>query len=73
MDTLDGISFFQSLRDSKDTQVGRAGEFFVQIIEMQVVVAYEPVHSLAYHTKPFLDDFFERTADGHDFAYGFHA
>ena len=39
----------------------------------QFVITYETVHSLTDHTKAFLDDFFERATDRHDFTYRFHA
>ena len=72
VNTFDGIAFFQCLCDSEDTEVGGVCQFIVQIIKAGMVVAYEAVHALSYHTQSLLDDFFERTSDGHDFAYRFH-
>ena len=69
IDAFDAIAFFQSRCDREDTEVGRVGEFFVEVFELGVFVTHETVHALTNHTETLLDDFFERTADRHDFAY----
>ena len=73
MDTVNRISFFQSLCDREHTQVSRAGKFFIKVIKMQFVISYKAVHALSDHTKTFLDDFLERATDRHDFTYRLHA
>ena len=73
VDALDGITFFQRLCDGKDTQVGRIGQFIVQVREAGMVIAYEAVHALTNHTQSFLDNLFKRPSDGHDFAHRLHA
>ena len=67
------ISAIECFGDSKDTHVGGVGQFVVEIIECQVGIPYETVHSLAYHTQSFLYDFFKTFSDSHDFSYRFHA
>ena len=69
MDTVNRISFFQSLCDREHTQVSRAGKFFIKVVKMQFVISYKAVHALSDHTKTFLDDFLERATDRHDFTY----
>ena len=73
MDTFDGVTFFHCLCNGENTQVSRARKLFIKIIKVQFVITYETVHSLTDHTKAFLDDFFERATDRHDFTYRFHA
>ena len=73
VDALDGITFFQRLCDGKDTQVGRIGQFVIQVRETGMVIAYEAVHALTNHTQSFLDNLFKRSSDGHDFAHRLHA
>ena len=72
-DTVDGISLFQSLGNSKDTQVGGVRQFIIQVLEFHVFITHEAVHSLTNHTQTFLNDFFERATDGHNFTHGLHA
>ena len=69
---FDGVSFFQSLCNSKDAQVGRIGQSIVKVVELGVVVAYEAVHTLSYHTQTLLDHLLEGTSDGHDFTHRLH-
>ena len=67
------ISLFQGLRHGEDTQVGRVRQLLVQVIEMDIVVTYETMHSLSDHTKTLLHDLLEALTDRHDLADGFHA
>ena len=68
-DALNGVTFFQRLSDSKHAEVSGVGEFFVKVVKRCVVVAHEAVHALTNHAKTLLNDFFEATADRHDFTY----
>ena len=73
IDAVDRISFFQSLRDGKYTQIGRVGQFFVKIVKSNIIIPHKSMHSLTDHTETFLNNLFKRTPDRHDFAYGLHA
>ena len=73
MDTFYGIPFFQRFCYGEDTQVGRVSQGVVQVVEFQVVVSYETVHTLSDHTQTFLHDLFEALTDRHDFADRLHA
>ena len=73
IDAFDRVTFFQCLCNGKDTQVSRIGQFIIQIGEAGVVIAYKSVHALSNHTQTFLDDFFKRTSDRHDFTHRLHA
>ena len=73
MDLVYAISLFQGLRHGEDTQVGRVRQLLVQVIEMDIVVTYETMHSLSDHTKTLLHDLLEALTDRHDLADGFHA
>ncbi len=48
------------------------GQGVVKVVEADIVVAHESVHSLAYHAQSFLDNFLKRFAYRHDFADRFH-
>ena len=71
-DFLDGIALLQSGCDGEDTQVGRVGQFRIQVAELDVVVADETVHTLTNHTKTLLHDLLERLTDGHDLTDRLH-
>jgi len=43
------------------TQVGRVRQLLVQVIEMDIVVTYETMHSLSDHTKTLLHDLLQDT------------
>ena len=73
MDLVYAISLFQGLRHGEDTQVGRVRQLLVQVIEVDIVVTYETMHSLSDHTKTLLHDLLEALTDRHDLADGFHA
>ena len=66
------LSCSMPLCDGEDALVGRCFQGRVQVIDMQVFVLGETVHALTYHTQAFLDSLFERAADGHHLAHGFH-
>ena len=72
VDTLHAIALIHSLCDGEDALVGRCFQGRVQVIDMQVFVLGETVHALTYHTQAFLDSLFERAADSHHLAHGFH-
>ena len=59
LDTLNGVAFFQSLCNSKDTQVCGVSQFFVQVLKLSVVVTYKTMHALTNHTQTFLYHFLE--------------
>ena len=69
---LHAISFLKSLRNGKDTKVGRILQLVVEILKRGVVVAHESVHALPDHSQAFLYHLLKRTSDGHDFAYRLH-
>ena len=70
---VNSIPFLQGLSDGKHTQVGRMGQFIIQIIEFQTVIAYKTVHALSDHTQPLLDNLLKSTSDRHDFTNRLHA
>ena len=59
VDAVDGITFFQCLCDSEDTQICRMRQFMVEVVEVSTVVAHKAVHALTDHTQPLLNDFLE--------------
>src|SRR5574344_546024 len=59
---VDAVTIFQCLRYGKDTQVGRVGKFFFEILEVHMVISYKTVHPLANHSKAFLYQFLESAA-----------
>ena len=69
LDTFYGITFFECLGKSEDTEICRVSEFFVEVIEVDVFVTYEAMHALAYHSQALLQHLFERTADAHNLTY----
>ena len=73
IDALYRVALFQGLCHGEDAQVRGVRQLVVQLVEMHMVVAHKAVHPLAYHAQALLDDFLERTADGHDFAHRLHA
>ena len=72
LDALNGIALFQSLCDSKDTQVGGVSQLVVEVVELGVVVAHEAVHALSNHTQTLLNHFLERATDRHNLTHGLH-
>ena len=65
------VTFFQCLCNGKDT-LGQSGwPVHHPVGEAGVVIAHKSVHALSNHTKTFLDDFFKRTSDRHDFPTDF--
>ena len=73
MDTFNCVTFFQCFCNGEDTQVGRVGQCIVQVVEFQVVVSNETVHTLSDHTQTFLHNLFEALTDRHDLADRLHA
>ena len=73
VEAIDGVTLFECLSQCKDAQVGGVGKLVVEVVKLGVFVAHESVHTLANHAEALLDNLFERTADGHDFAHRLHA
>ncbi len=72
LDTLDGVALFESLSDSKDTQVGWVSQLLVEVIKLGVVVAHETVHALTNHTQALLNHLLEAATDTHNLTNRFH-
>ena len=70
---INAVSFFQCRGDGENTEVCRVGQFLIQVFKFSMVISYETMHTLTYHTKTFLNDFFERAAYRHDFTHRLHA
>ena len=70
---IDGITGTHSLRDDKDTFVGRLTQCLIDIGNDQFLIFHETVHALAYHAKTFLDSFFKGASDSHNLSYRLHA
>ena len=73
IDTLHAVTLHQSLCHSEDTQVGRVRQLLLQVVEVDVVVAYKSVHTLANHTQTLLHDLLKALTNRHDLADRLHA
>ncbi len=71
-DAVYRVAILKCFGDGEDAQVGRVGERVIKIVELDIIVANEAVHSLSDHAEAFLYDLFERFADRHDLANGLH-
>ena len=72
-DAFYGVAFLQGLSQSEDAEVGRVGQFLVEVLELHVVVAYEAMHPLPYHAQALLEHLLKTAADAHNLADGLHA
>ena len=73
VDFIHRITFVERFGNGKNTTVGRIDQFFVNLLNGNFfLVAYKTVHSDADHPDSFLNGFFERPANRHDFAYRLH-
>ena len=70
--SLHGKALLQRLCNGEDAQVGRIGKFFLQVVELGMVVAHKAVHTLPYHAQALLNHFLERPANGHYLAHRLH-
>ena len=71
-DTRYGITLFQSLGNSEDTQVGGVSQLVVEVVELGVVVAHEAMHALTNHAQALLYHLLERATDRHNLTYRLH-
>ena len=51
------VALLKSLSDGEDTEVGWVGKFLVEVVELDMVVAHESVHSLTNHAETLLKHF----------------
>ena len=58
--------------DGKNSAVGWMNERVVEIVKFEFVIGDESVHALPDHAESFLNRFFKRTTNRHDFPNGFH-
>ena len=72
LDALHGISLFESLCNSEDTQVGGVLQFVVEIVETGVVVTHKSVHSLTNHAQSLLYHLLKRATYCHNLANRLH-
>ena len=72
LDALHSVTLLKSLCNSEDAEVSGVGEHAVKILEVKIVVPYEPMHPLTDHTQTLLDNLLERLADRHNLAHRFH-
>ncbi len=72
VDTVYGITLFESFRNNEDTAVGRLFKRSLDIGNVYLAVFGETVHTLADHSQAFLNRFFECAANGHNLAHRFH-
>ena len=72
-DAVNRITLFKCLCKGEDAEICRIGKFFIKVLELHMVVSYETMHALAYHTQALLKHFLETATDAHDFADGLHA
>ena len=72
LNTFYSITFFKSLSNSEDTQVGRICQLIVKVVELRMVIAYESMHALSDHTETLLDHLLKGTANGHNLAHRLH-
>ena len=72
MYVVNGISLVHSLGYDKHALVGRLAQGGVDIVNLQLLVLHEAVHSLAYHAESLLDCLLEGASDGHHLADRFH-
>ncbi len=68
-----GVSGLECLAYHEYAVVRRLVKGFVNVVNLDVLVAYETVGPLAYHPESLLDYFFEVASDGHHLSDGLHA
>ena len=72
VNTVDCVAILQRLRNRKNAEVGRVGEFVVEVGKLGVVVANKTVHTLSNHSQTLLNQFLEGATNRHNFAHRLH-
>ena len=72
VDAVNGVSGPHCLGYHEYTGVGRLAESCLYVGNLEFLVAYESVGSLADHPQTLLDGFLEAAAYGHDLSDRFH-
>ena len=72
-DAVHSIALFECLCKGKDAEVGRVGEFLIEVLELHMVVANEAVHALTNHSQALLQHLLEAAANAHNLSDGLHA
>ena len=67
------ITGSECLRDNEDTAVGRLMQSLIDILDHQLLILHETVHTLPDHTQALLDSLLESTSDRHHLANRLHA
>ena len=63
------VTFFEGLSEGEDAEVSGVSQFFVEVLELHMVVADEAVHALPYHSQALLKHFLEAATDTHNLAH----
>ena len=69
---IDGISGTESLRDDKDTFIGRFVQCFVDVGDNEFLVFHKTMHPLSDHSQALLNRFLKSAANGHYLTDGLH-
>ena len=72
MNLVNSISLVHGLGNHEHTLICWLLQGCIDIINLKLLVLYEAVHALTYHTKTLLNGLLEVAADGHHLTYRLH-